>query len=113
MKLMKRALLVACLILAGTTLIRAEDIKESWEKDCRKCHGPDGKGDTKMGKKVEVKDYTDPAVQAAMKDPEMIKAIKEGIKDKAGKERMKAYGETYNDEQIKALVTYVRAFKKA
>ena len=110
---MKRIILVACLVLAGTTLVRAEDIKESWEKDCRKCHGPDGKGDTKMGKKVEVKDYTDPAVQAATKDEQMIKAIKEGVKDKEGKERMKAYGETYNEAQIKALVAYVRAFKKS
>ncbi len=110
---MKRTLLVfACAALACCSVVRAEDVKELWEKDCRKCHGPDGKGDTKMGKKVDVKDYTDPAVQAAMKEPGMIKAIKEGIKDKAGKERMKAYGETYNDEQIKALVAYVRAFKK-
>ena len=110
---MKRILLLgACLLLVGATVVRADDTKDAWEKDCRKCHGAEGKGDTKLGKKLEVKDYSDAAVQAAMKDPEMIKAIKEGIKDKEGKDRMKAYGETYKDDQIKALVAYVRAFKK-
>src|SRR5579859_3933777 len=60
---MKRALLITtCLLLAGLAPARADDIKAAWEKDCQKCHGPDGKGDTKMGKKVEVKDYTDPVV---------------------------------------------------
>ena len=111
---MKRALLITtCLLLAGLAPARADDIKAAWEKDCQKCHGPDGKGDTKMGKKVEVKDYTDPVVQAAMKDDEMAKAIKEGIKDKDGKVRMKGYGETLTDEQVKALVAYVRTFKKS
>lgn len=110
---MKRTMLITYLLLAGFTLARAEDVKETWEKNCQKCHGPDGKGDTKMGKKVEVKDYTDPAVQAAMKDDIMVKAIKEGIKDTDGKVRMKLYGDTLSDDQVKALVTYVRTFKKS
>lgn len=109
---MKRAILVTCLILAGATMVRAGDIKESWEKDCRKCHGAEGKGDTKMGKKVEVKDYSDAAVQTAMKEEDMVKAIKEGVKDKEGKDRMKAYGEAYNDAQIKEFIALVRSFKK-
>jgi len=113
MTTMKRTILIiTCLLLTGLAQARAQDASESWEKNCRKCHGPDGKGDTKMGKKVEVKDYTDAAVQAAAKDEEMFKAIKEGVKDTDGKERMKAYGETLTDDQIKALVAYVRAFKK-
>jgi cytochrome c6 len=109
---MKKSTLLAVVMLAAVTLARGADISENWEKDCRKCHGPDGKGDTKMGKKYEVKDYTDAAVQAAMKDEDMVKAIKEGIKDKEGKDRMKAYGETLTADQVKALVAYVRAFKK-
>src|SRR5579872_1994608 len=74
---MKRTIIIiTCLLLAGFNAARAQDVKEIWEKNCQKCHGPDGKGDTKMGKKVEVKDYTNPTVQAAMKDDEMAKAIK-------------------------------------
>ena len=30
----------------------AEDAKTLYEKDCGKCHGDDGKGQTKMGQKV-------------------------------------------------------------
>ena len=88
----------------------AADVKENWEKNCAKCHGPEGKGDTKMGKKLEIKDLTDAKVQASLKDEDMLKAIKEGVKD-GEKTRMKAT-EGLSDEEMKALVTYVRAFKK-
>ena len=88
----------------------AADVKENWEKSCAKCHGADGKGDTKMGKKLDIKDLTDAKVQASYKDEEMLKAIKEGIKD-GEKTRMKA-SEGLSEEEMKALVAYVRAFKK-
>jgi cytochrome c553 len=88
----------------------AADVKENWDKDCKKCHGEDGKGDTKMGKKLEIKDFTDAKVQADMKDDAMLKAIKEGVKD-GEKTRMKAV-EGLSDEEMKALVDYVRKFKK-
>ena len=88
----------------------AADVKENWDKNCAKCHGPDGKGDTKMGKKLEIKDFTDTKVQAALKDDAMLKAIKEGVKD-GDKTRMKAV-EGLSDEEMKALVAYVRKFKK-
>jgi cytochrome c553 len=95
--------------LASAAVASAADVKENWEKLCTKCHGPDGKGDTKMGKKLEIKDLTDAKVQA-IKDEEMFKAVKEGVKD-GDKIRMKA-AEGVNDDEIKALVTYVRGLKK-
>ena len=99
------------LLLAGAVCVRAADAKENWEKSCTKCHGPDGKGKTKMGEKAGVKDYTDAKVQEAMKDDAMIKAIKEGVKD-GETIKMKAYGDVLSDDEIKALVKYVRDFKK-
>ena len=104
------ALTVATLLVAGASA-RAADVKENWEKHCVKCHGPDGKGDTKMGKKLEVKDYTDPKIQEKMKDAEMAKQIKEGKKE-GDKVRMKAYAEVLTEAEVKDLVAYVRAFKK-
>jgi cytochrome c6 len=89
----------------------AADVKETWDKDCAKCHGADGKGDTKMGKKLEIKDFTDAKYQDSLKDEAMLKAIKEGVKQDE-KTRMKGFGETLNDEEMKALVAYVRKFKK-
>jgi len=90
---------------------RAAEAKETYEKDCAKCHGTDGKGDTKMGKKNGAKDYTDAKVQAELKDEAGVKAIKEGLKDKEGKQLMKP-AEGISDADAKALVAYMRTFKK-
>ena len=50
---MKRILTVSIAIMAVSALsARAADAKETYEKDCLKCHGADGKGETKMGKKL-------------------------------------------------------------
>ena len=110
--LMKKMILltVACWLVAAASA-QAADVKENWEKQCVKCHGPEGKGDTKMGKKVGVKDYTDAKIQAEMKDDAMFKAIKEGLKE-GDKTQMKPYNDVFSDVEIKALVAYVRTLKK-
>jgi cytochrome c553 len=109
---MKKTLLIS-LGLATTALISASaaDVKENWDKNCAKCHGPDGKGQTKMGQKLEIKDLTDAKLQAQLTDDQAFKAIKEGIKDKDGKIKMKA-AEGVSDDDIKALVAHVRTLKK-
>jgi cytochrome c553 len=83
----------------------------AFEKNCAKCHGADGKGDTKMGKKVGAKRPSDAKVQAELKDDQAFKAIKEGLKDKEGKLQMKPI-EGATDDDIKALVAHVRTLKK-
>jgi cytochrome c6 len=109
---MKRltTIIVAALALSAWTL-RAADVAALYEKHCLKCHGADGKGETKMGKKVGARDLTDAKVQAELKDEAAFKAIKEGLKDKEGKVQMKPI-EGATDEEIKALVAHVRTFKK-
>ena len=99
------------ILLAGATLGLAAPVTENWENHCTKCHGEDGKGQTKVGKKLQAKDYTDAKVQAEMKDADMIKATLEGVFDKAGKERMKAYKDELSADEVKALVAYIRKFK--
>ena len=99
------------LLVVGAVSVRAADAKENWDKNCVKCHGTDGKGKTKMGEKLAIKDYTDAKVQEAAKDDAMVKTIKEGVKD-GEKTKMKAFGEVLSADEIKALVKYVRAFKK-
>ncbi len=103
-------LIVAMATLPAVSLCAA-DAKALYEKDCAKCHGPDGKGDTRMGKKLGAKDYSDAKVQAALTDDAAFKAIKEGLKDKEGKTLMKPI-EGASDDDIKALVGYMRTFKK-
>ena len=100
------------LAISTTILMSASaaEPKENWEKTCTKCHGADGKGATKIGKVLGIKDFTDAQYQGSLKDESMIKAIKEGIKD-GDKTKMKP-AEGLSDEDIKGLVAYVRAFKK-
>jgi len=43
---------------------------------------------------------------------EGFRSLKEGMKDKNGKERMKPFGGTLSDEEINALVAFVRTLKK-
>jgi cytochrome c6 len=103
-------ILVAAVALSLSSA-RAADVKELYEKTCVKCHGADGKGQTKMGQKVGVKDLTDVKVQGAFTDDQAFKTIKDGKKDSEGKILMKP-AEGTTDDDIKALVAHMRAFKK-
>lgn len=107
----KIVLLALTFTAAGLISSSAADVKENWEKVCGKCHGPDGKGDTKMGQKLGIKDLTDAKLQGELKDDQAFKAVKEGIKDSEGKIKMKP-AENVSDDEIKALVQYVRTLKK-
>jgi len=109
---MKKILILATVFgFAAAITASAADAKENWDKMCAKCHGAEGKGDTKMGQKLGIKDYSDAKVQAAMKDEDAFKALKEGLKDSEGKTLMKPV-EGLSDDDIKALVAHVRTFKK-
>jgi cytochrome c6 len=109
---MKKILLLVTLFgLAATLSAKAADAKENWDSLCAKCHGADGKGDTKMGAKLGCKDFTDAKVQADIKDDAAFKALKEGLKSDEGKTLMKPFDQL-SDDEIKALVTYVHGLKK-
>jgi len=97
--------------LCGGALALAADVKVNWDKECAKCHGADGKGQTRMGRQSGAKDYTDPKVQAEMDDAKAATRIKEGLKE-GTKEKMKPYANVFSDEEIKALVAHMRTFKK-
>jgi mono/diheme cytochrome c family protein len=108
----KSSLALATLLLAlGASVTFAAPASEIWTNQCAKCHGADGAGKTVIGKKLKLKDYSDAAVQAAIKDEDMVKAIKTGVKDEAGKDRMKAFADL-TDADVSALVAYIRTFKK-
>lgn len=102
-------LVVAGLLCSGTAF--AADAAANWEEHCASCHGADGRGDTKMGKKLKIKDLTDAAFQARFSDEDAAKAIKEGLKDEKGKIQMKPI-EGLTDEDVAALVAHVRTLKK-
>ena len=111
---MKKTILFVLTLSAAALLspkASGADVKANWDKICAKCHGPEGKGDTKMGQKLGIKDLTDSKVQAEFKDEQAVKAVKEGIKDPDGKIKMKPV-EGLSDDDIKGLVAHVRTLKK-
>jgi len=109
---MKKLFPLSCAIIAATALTAfAGDAKENFDKACAKCHGKEGKGDTKMGAKLNIKDLTDAKVQESFTDEAATKAIKEGLKDKEGKLQMKPI-EGLSDADVAGLVKYVRTLKK-
>ncbi len=95
-------------LLTGVAL--AAPAADNWDNLCASCHGSDGKAQTKTGKKLKLKDYTDAKVQAEMKDDEMAKAINEGVKVD-GKEKMKSFKDELSVDEIKDLVAFVRKLK--
>ena len=98
--------LISAAMTIGATAVRAADAAEIYTKNCASCHGKDGTGNTVMGKKNKVKDYTDAKAQASFTDAEALKVILEG------KEKMKGYKDKMTEAEAKDQVKYIRAFKK-
>ncbi|HEX8090310.1 MAG TPA: c-type cytochrome, partial [Blastocatellia bacterium] len=88
----------------GTTPASSADAAALFAANkCTGCHGPDGKGNPNI---KDVPNFTDAAWQKKTTDAEMTKTINDGHKP------MPAYKDKLSQEQIKALVAYVRSFAK-
>ncbi|HOW65520.1 MAG TPA: cytochrome c [Candidatus Paceibacterota bacterium] len=107
----KTTLLIAGMLALSMGMLQAADAKTNWAAKCAGCHGKEGKGDTKLGIKMGARDYSDPKVQDSIKDEAIIKALKEGVK-KDGKQIMKAYTDTFTENEIKELAAFMRTLKK-
>ncbi len=94
---MNRIVVVVALALGLAGTAAAQDAKALYSQRCVACHGPDGKGQTAMGKKMNVPDLT----QAKLAEPEAEKVITDG------KGKMTAYKGKLSPEQIKSLAAYV------
>jgi cytochrome c6 len=106
---MNRVLRISIVVLAFTvvsaTLALAQGGADTFKARCAMCHGPDGKGDTAMGKKFGLKDLGSAEVQATS-DADLTAIITKG------KDKMPEYGSKLSKEQIDGLVKYVRSLKK-
>jgi cytochrome c6 len=81
------------------------DAGADYKAKCATCHGPDGKGDTAMGKTMKVKDLGSAEVQK-QSDADVTTIIEKG------KKPMPGYEGKLTKEQIDSLVKYVRSLKK-
>src|SRR5262245_46305928 len=100
---------VCCaVIIAFAAGADAPNGKELFTANCAPCHGPDGKAKTPAAKKLGVKDLT----QSKLADAEIKKQIVEGRKDKKGNQQMPAFEDKLSAEQIAAITTVVKEFRK-
>jgi mono/diheme cytochrome c family protein len=102
--------MIALVLAMGMAGAAHADGKEMYGKKCAGCHGKDGKAETSMGKKLNMKDLTDPKVQAASTDAQWEKIILEGAKSAEGKMVMPAT--KVSADEAKDLVKACRSFKK-
>ena len=94
---------ILAFLIASSGAAFGADAGTLWAQHCASCHGKDGSGNTAMGKKLGVKDYTK---EQSFSDTEAANVIK------SGKGKMKAYKDKLSDADVKALVAYVRSLKK-
>ncbi len=80
----------------GETLFKAK---------CAMCHGPDGKGEVPMGKKLNARNLGSTEVQS-QSDAQLTEVLTKG------KNKMPAYDGKLSKEQIAQLVAYIREFAK-
>jgi len=92
------------LLLACGLALPAADAPDGaalFKDKCAMCHGAEGKGFAA----IKTPDFTDPKVQASITDKEMTEVIKNGKKGTA----MPAFGDQLKEDEIKALVTFIRS----
>lgn len=104
MKSIFRASLVVLTVAFALSTCFA-DAAADYKAKCATCHGPDGKGDTAMGKTMKVKDLASADVQK-QSDADLTTIIEKG------KKPMPGYEGKLTKEQIDGLAKYVRSLKK-
>lgn len=97
--------LLLILVVALAPVAFAADGAAIYKAKCASCHGADGKGQSPMGKKMNLRDLGSPEVQK-----QTDKELYDWTAD--GKGKMPAYKDKLSADEINALVKHMRAFKK-
>ena len=97
--------LVVGVSLATPKPTEASKGEATFKGKCATCHGPDGKGQTAMGKMMKLKDLGSAEVQKKT-DKELSDLISKG------KSPMPAFGSQLKKEQIDELGAYIRELGK-
>ncbi|MEX0323219.1 MAG: c-type cytochrome [Puniceicoccaceae bacterium] len=108
---MKKYIIIAAVaftLSSFSAFAGADAAKGVWDKQCKKCHAEDGSAKTALGKKLKIKDYTDAASLAEFSDEDLFNMTKDGVKGT----KMAGYGKKLSDDEITALVAYMRAMAK-
>lgn len=104
------ATLCAPLLLASALPAWGEDGKTLYRIYCTQCHGVEGLGNgvNVPAMSVQPRNHRDRSEMSARTDEELFKAIKHGGKRINKSVLMPAWGTNLNDDEINALVLYLR-----
>jgi mono/diheme cytochrome c family protein len=97
-------LALAALLLALPVFAAGPDGAALYKAKCTMCHGPDGSGNTSMGKSLKLRDLRSAEVRKQT-DVELTKVIS------GGKGKMPPYGKQLSTADIEALIAYLRTIK--
>jgi mono/diheme cytochrome c family protein len=87
---------------------RAADGAALFADNCASCHGVDGRAGTPAGRKVHAKDLS----LSKLTDAEIERQIKAGRQDSRGVFIMPPFKDRLSDEDISALISVVKSFRK-
>jgi cytochrome c6 len=99
------AILIVVVAVCGSTPLAAQDGPTLFKTKCAMCHGADGKGQTPMGKKLNIRDLGSPDVQKQT-DAELTTIISKG------KDKMPAFEGKLTAEQIGQVLAHIRELGK-
>jgi cytochrome c oxidase cbb3-type subunit 3 len=91
---------------AGLSAEQLARAKTLFKAKCARCHGPDGRGQTVMGKMLGAPDFTDKNWWKIHEKENLVEPITNGDGD------MPAFGKKLSKAEISLLADYVRRFKR-
>lgn len=103
------ALVLAISLLAPAVIFAAEKGEDVYKTKCVVCHGQMGNAKTPLGEKQKLRPLGSPEVQK-LTDAELTAMIADGGPDKKPGHAFRTKG--LKDEQVKALLTYIRSLKQ-
>jgi mono/diheme cytochrome c family protein len=77
-----------------------------YAKNCASCHGRDGRAKTSKGRLNHARNLSDPEWQNRVSDERIFNSVMNG------KGKMPSYEKKFAEQEIDAMVTYVRGLKK-
>ena len=104
-KLTIASMITLFLFAATVALADAPGAADTYKGKCASCHGPDGAGQTSVGKAMKVRDLRSAEVQK-QSDTDLQKVISDG------KGKMPAYKAKLSVADVSSLVAFIRGLAK-
>ena len=93
-------------VTSETNSTSTRDVAQLYARHCSSCHGSDGRSRTVKGKRSRSRDLSDPAWQSDTSDERLFNSIMHG------KQKMPGFSKKLSEQDIDALVSYVRTLKR-